>query len=93
MKSIETTWELWSYDVWGNAADGYEVNDRSCWDREYPLTLQIEINNPGTPHEFLSAYPSDKQIRDALGCNHAYRLELEKEAHNGTLSLWRTGRF
>lgn len=67
MKTVETTWELWSYDVWGNAKDGYEVNDRSCFDREYPMTLKVEVNNPGTDHEFLSAYPSDKQIREALG--------------------------
>ena len=77
MKTIETTWELWSYDVWGNAVDGYEVNDRSCFDREYPLTLKVETNNPGNPQEFLSAYPSDKQIREALGCASAYRIELE----------------
>ena len=23
------TWEIWVYDTWGNAEDGYEVNDRS----------------------------------------------------------------
>lgn len=28
--SIKTTWELRTYDVWGNAKDGYEVND-SFW--------------------------------------------------------------
>lgn len=22
------TWRVWSYDVWGNAEDGYEVNNR-----------------------------------------------------------------
>lgn len=27
-------YELWSYDVWGNAEEGYEVNDRSCEDRK-----------------------------------------------------------
>lgn len=25
--SVPTTWELRTYDVWGNARDGYEVND------------------------------------------------------------------
>ena len=29
MKStMPKTYEVWSYDVWGNAEDGYEVNDR-----------------------------------------------------------------
>ena len=77
MKTIETTWELWSYDVWGNAKDGYEVNDKSCFDWEYPIKLKVEKNNPNSPQEFLSAYPSDKQIRQAFGCNHAYRLDLD----------------
>jgi hypothetical protein len=29
-----TTLSLWSYDVWGNEADGFEVNDRCCIDRD-----------------------------------------------------------
>lgn len=24
----EGNWRVWTYDVWGNAEDGYEVNDR-----------------------------------------------------------------
>lgn len=67
MGTIETAWEIWTYDVWGNADDGYEVNDRSCQDRHYELTLPIEINNIGTEREFESAYPTDEQIRDMFG--------------------------
>jgi len=76
VKTIETTWELWSYDVWGNGKDGFEVNDRSCFDREYPMILKVTVNNPGTAQEFLSAYPSDKQIRQALGLSRL-RLDLD----------------
>jgi hypothetical protein len=65
-RTVKTTWELWSYDVWGNEDDGYEVNDRSCFDRAYELELNVEVNNPGTPHEFLSAYPTDEQIVEAF---------------------------
>ena len=83
-KTIETTWELWSYDVWGNARDGYEVNDRSCFDREYPLTLQVEINNPGSELEFKSAYPSDKQIREIFG---AERIRLDLEGDDMTIYI------
>lgn len=25
--TLKTTWKLRTYDVWGNAKDGYEVND------------------------------------------------------------------
>ena len=65
-ETIETTWELWTYDVWGNARDGYEVNDRSCFDRGFPMTLTVEVNNPGTDLEFKSAYPTKAQIRNAF---------------------------
>lgn len=67
MKRVQTTWELWTYDVWGNEADGYDVNDRNCFNREYKLSLAVEVNNPGTPKEFVSASPTDKQIRKAFG--------------------------
>jgi len=65
-KMIETTWEVWTYDVWGNAEDGYEVNDRSCMDRNYPMTIEVTVNNKGTDREFVSAYPTNAQIRKAL---------------------------
>ena len=28
-------WRFWSYDVWGNARDGFEVNDRFEIDKVY----------------------------------------------------------
>lgn len=62
-----TVWEVWTYDVWGNAKDGYEVNDRCCHERSHELSLTVERNNPDTPHEFVSAGPSDRQIREAFG--------------------------
>lgn len=68
-RTIETIWEVWTYDVWGNARDGYDVNDRYCHDRAYPLTLEVETFNPGTPHAFNGATPSDKQLREVFGVN------------------------
>jgi len=76
-RSIKTLWELWSYDVWGNARDGYEVNDRSCFDRACEITITSEICNPGTPMEFEHAYPSDKQIRVAFGIHSNTRLDVD----------------
>lgn len=67
LPKIETTWDLRSYDVWGNAKDGYEVNDSHVFARDEPLKLLQTVNNLGTEHEFVSAHPSDAQIRACLG--------------------------
>lgn len=67
MATILTTWEVWTYDVWGNAKDGYDVNDRSCRARALPLRLKVEINNAGTPAEFRSASPTDRQLCKVFG--------------------------
>lgn len=32
-----TTYTLWSLDVWGNAEEGFEVNDRSAWSRDFVI--------------------------------------------------------
>lgn len=66
--SIKTTWELRTYDVWGNARDGYEVND-SYNAGEIELRIPQTRHNVGTPSEFLSAYPSDRQIKRTFGVN------------------------
>ena len=66
-RTIDTVWEVWTYDVCGNEEDGYEVNDRSCQDRAYELTLPIEVHNAGTPQEFESAYPTDEQLTEMWG--------------------------
>lgn len=66
MKTLLTTWEVSTYDVWGNAKDGYDVNDRY---RQGDVTLRLRpvAYNIGTEHEFTSAYPSDYQIQKAFG--------------------------
>jgi len=66
-KTMLTTWDVWTYDVWGNAKDGFDVNDRSCVCRNLELRLKIEKANKGTPNEFEHAFPSTRQIREALG--------------------------
>jgi hypothetical protein len=75
MKTITTTWEVWTYDVWGDAEDGYDVNDRSCMARDLPIRCKVERNNPDTPHEFLSASPSDYQLGRIFGFSG--RLETD----------------
>ena len=66
-ETIKTTWEIWTYDVWGNAKDGYDVNDRYCQDRNYELNLEIKEYNAGKPGAFKAVYPTDKQIRQVFG--------------------------
>ena len=66
-ETIETTWECWTYDVWGNATDGYDVNDRSCFARAAVLDLAIQTHNIGIDREFHSAAPSGGQIRALFG--------------------------
>ena len=78
---VETTWELRTYDVWGNAKDGFEVNDtRSAG--EVSIRCRVEVNNAGTPQEFLSAFPSDSQIRRALSLR---RFKIETDGDDLTI--------
>lgn len=66
MKRITTTWEIATYDVWGNARDGYEVND-VYRHGETTLVLTVNTYNQGTPQEFESASPTDRQLRRVFG--------------------------
>jgi hypothetical protein len=75
-KYINTTWQTATYDVWGNEKDGYEVND-VYRGREIELRIPVTVNNPGTPQQFESAYPTDRQIREALDCKPRIRLTLD----------------
>jgi hypothetical protein len=63
---VTTCWEVTTYDVGGNSTDGYEVND--CYRKpEVELQLHAVSHNVGTPQEFTSAHPTDKQIREVFG--------------------------
>ena len=65
--------------LWGNAKDGFEVNDtRSAG--EVSIRCRVEVNNAGTPQEFLSAYPSDSSDSHAalISCADV-KLEIQTE--------------
>ena len=66
-KTITTQWEMATYDVWGNARDGFEVNN--VYRRREPITLVLTVEkyNVGTPQEFEAATPTDRQIRRIFG--------------------------
>ncbi len=76
-KTIITLWEVRTYDVWGNANDGYEVNDSFVVNRAYEILCDVELNNAGTEMEFESAFPSDEQIKIALGINIRVNLDID----------------
>ncbi len=65
-RTIETTWDMATYDVWGNADNGYDVND-VYRQGSIDLTLTVETHNTGTMDEFESASPSDDQLCDVFG--------------------------
>lgn len=66
--SIPTTWELRTYDTWGNPDDGYEVNNTYS-SGAVVLRIRQTRYNVGTPQEFLAAYPTDRQIKRVFGVN------------------------
>jgi hypothetical protein len=55
-------YEIWTYDVWGNAEDGYEVNDRYNQERQAVMEIPPRTYNQGTESQFTCFTPSDKQI-------------------------------
>lgn len=75
-KYIETTWKPYTYDVWGNAKDGYEVNDR-YGHSEVTLRLKVEIANPNTLQAFEYATPTDKQLRETLNVKPRVKLHTD----------------
>lgn len=76
MSSINTTWEVRLYEVWGNKKDGFEVNDSFVVERAKELRLTKVYNNQGTSRAFTSAYPSDRQIRKIFNINRK-KLSLD----------------
>lgn len=61
-------YRLWTYDVWGNAEDGYCVNDR-CKRDVFAIPVTREVHNKGTEHEFVTEDPTDRQLSKAVGCS------------------------
>lgn len=72
---IDTTWEVRDYDVWGNAREGYEVNNTFSRGQA-ELHIPVEVCNPDTPQQFESAFPTSTQIRKALGLRR-FAIELD----------------
>lgn len=66
MKTKLRKYRLWTYDVWGNARDGYDVNDR--YSHGYvSVRCKAKTVNVGTAHEFTTFEPTDRQLSRAAG--------------------------
>ena len=88
-KTVKTKWEVRTFDVWGNAREGYDVNDTlRKW--EVDLDLKVEIANAGKPSGFKYAYLTDKQIRQVLGLTNI-KLETGGDDINVTVDRERDG--
>ena len=83
-------WAVWTYDVWGNATDGWEVNDRYCIASTHPLDEHETIYNPGSSHEFSGWFPSEDDIVIALDIvndmDYEYDIEGDDDIIYVTLS-------
>jgi hypothetical protein len=89
VRRIPTKWSLRTYDVWGNAKDGYDVNDTfSAGTVE--LKIPVHRHNVGTPQEFESAYPTDAQIRAVFGLGRT-RIETNGDDLHITIERARDG--
>ena len=66
MKTKIRKFRLWTYDVWGNARDGWEVNDRYSHG-VVAIKCERAVFNVGTAHEFETFEPTDRQLSRAAG--------------------------
>ena len=55
------TFDVYTYDVWGNARDGFDVNDRYK-SGTVDIRCKRQVFNEGTEHQFESFEPTDRQL-------------------------------
>jgi len=78
---INTQWQTYSYDVWGNKTDGFEVNNIFKSDI-VDLTIELTLYNEDTDRAFYIGYPTDKQVRESLGIKPRVQIEDNIQAEN-----------
>ena len=83
-----TTWEVCTYDVWRNARDGYDVNN-VYHSGEVELSIPRVRYNVGTSQEFVSAFPTDRQIKRVFG--ETARIDVEGDDLNVYVTRQRDG--
>jgi len=81
-------YRLWTYDTWGNARDGFDVNDRTSHGY-VTIKCKLEIFNAGTAQEFATWEPTDRQLSRAAGFS---RVSWEGQEGNYYAEDSRNGR-
>lgn len=66
MKTKIRKFQIWTYDVWGNAREGFDVNDRYKHG-VVAIACKRKVYNEGTAHQFESYEPTDRQLSCAAG--------------------------
>ena len=69
---MNTTYTLWSYDVWGNENDGWEVNDRFALYRE----LELTTTNSTEERAILDAIKAVPNVGIDWTQSDEYRIEI-----------------
>lgn len=87
-KTVDTTWELRTYDVIRSRESGYEVND-SYSHGEISLRLRVQTASAGLIVGCDVAYPSDYQFGQVFGTSA--RLSIDGDDVNIYVSRERDG--
>lgn len=66
MKAKIRKFQLWTYDVWGNSREGFDVNDRYK-QGIVSIACRRAVFNAGTAQEFETFEPTDRQLSRAVG--------------------------
>ena len=70
--------EVWTYDVWGNEEEGYEVNDRCCVERAAEIPALLTISNvplyPGASDKYRS-FPDEASFEEKILLS--YELDVD----------------
>ena len=74
-------YRICTYDVWGNAKDGWEVNNVFRGDTTVDIRCRLQTFNEGTPNEFHTWDATDRQLNRALGIRGA---EWESDGADST---------
>ena len=82
-KTKTRSFEIWTYDVWGNAEDGFYVNDLTCIDRDYKIRCKAQTYNVGAPQQLtvyaLTARQIKRVAREVFGFTCA--LDIDGDDH------------
>jgi hypothetical protein len=79
MKTKIRTYQIRTYDVWGNVNDGFEVNDIFSHGT-VSIVCKQKIYNAGTPNQFEDFEPTDRQLSIAAG----FGVSVSWDGQDGT---------